>query len=209
MLIPFSECIKIAKEKDIEIKGILHIGAHHCEEFKDYVSANISPTQIVWLEANPELVNYVSSLGIPNVYNIVVDIEEKECVFNISNNGQSSSLLPFGTHKQSYSYIDYVKFIPVKTKRLDTFFSENSGLDISNKNFWTLDIQGVELNALKSAGEYLKNVDMIYSEVNIEYVYKNCSLLHEMDDYLKGFGFTRVKTEMTTAGWGDALWIKK
>ncbi len=36
-------------------------------------------------------------------------------------------------------------------------------------NFLNLDIQGAELKALKSMGDYLNNVDYIYTEVNSDY----------------------------------------
>jgi hypothetical protein len=65
------------------------------------------------------------------------------------------------------------------------------------------------LNALKSAEEYLNEVDAIYSEINVQYVYQNCGLLQEMDNFLGSKGFSRVKTVMTDEGWGDALWIRK
>ena len=51
-------------------------------------------------------------------------------------------------------------------------------------------------------------MDAIYSEVNTDYVYENCGLLEEMDSFLLGKGFRRVKTVMTDAKWGDALWVK-
>ena len=34
----------------------------------------------------------------------------------------------------------------------------------------------------------LNNVDYIYSEVNSDYVYKNCALVTELDEYLLKFG---------------------
>ena len=33
MLIPFSKCVEILKQNNIIVKGILHIGAHECEEY--------------------------------------------------------------------------------------------------------------------------------------------------------------------------------
>jgi len=72
-----------------------------------------------------------------------------------------------------------------------------------------LDIQGVELNALRSAGKYLDNVKAVYSEINIEYVYENCGLLNEMNEFLESKGFKMVKKVLTNEGWGDALWVRK
>jgi hypothetical protein len=80
-------------------------------------------------------------------------------------------------------------------------------------NFINLDIQGAELKALKGMENYLNqnNIDYIYTEVNGSYVYKNCNLIHELDEYLSKFSFKRVETswynnDPTT--WGDAFYVK-
>jgi FkbM family methyltransferase len=208
MLIPFSECVRILKDHNISVKGILHIGAHECEELKDYVSEGVSPGKIDWIEANNVIVERMKSRGVPNIHNFAVDSEEGEAEFFVTNNGQSSSLLKFGTHEQSYPWCKVTEVQKVQKKRLDTFFSEHPEINVSERNFWNLDIQGSELNALKSASDHLNFVDAIYSEVNIQYVYQNCGLLQEMDIFLESKGFKRVKTSMTDAGWGDALWVR-
>jgi FkbM family methyltransferase len=133
--------------------------------------------------------------------------EEKELPFYITNNGQSSSLLTFGTHKQNYPNICVSKIVTVKTKKLQTLV-QDAGIDITRRNFWNLDIQGSELAALKSAGDLIQFADAIYIEVNTEEVYQGCGKLDELDSYLQSKGFLRVKTEMTRAGWGDALFLR-
>jgi len=150
----------------------------------------------------------MKNLGFKNINCFAVDNEEGEAVFNITNNGQSSSLLELGTHKDSYPYIYVSETIKVQKKRLNTFFKETSDVDYTKCNFWNLDIQGLELNALKSCDDYINHVDAVYSEINTQYVYQKCGLLKEMDEFLNEKGFTRVYTEMTDAGWGDALWVR-
>ena len=50
----------------------------------------------------------------------------------------------------------------------------------------------------------------IYTEVNIQEVYKGCNLIGELDDYLRRFGFERVAQQIyTDLGWGDAFYMKK
>lgn len=208
MLIPYSKCDQILKKSNINVNGILHIGAHECEEFNDYVNNGVNPDNIIWIEANPKIADKMKNLGFKNINCFAVDNEEGEAVFNITNNGQSSSLLALGTHKDSYPYIYVSETITVQKKRLHSFFKENNDIDFQKYNFWNLDIQGLELNALKSCDDYINYVDAIYSEINTQYVYQNCGLLNEMDIFLNSKGFVRVCTEMTNAGWGDALWIR-
>ena len=76
-------------------------------------------------------------------------------------------------------------------------------------NFINLDIQGVELRALKSMEEYLHKIKYIYSEVNCDDVYLNCDKVNDIDNYLKQFGFERVETKWWgDSKWGDAFYIK-
>lgn len=51
-------------------------------------------------------------------------------------------------------------------------------------------------------------IDIIYTEVNFEEVYKGCCLVGELDNFLKEWGFTRVLTDDTPKLWGDALYLK-
>ena len=75
-------------------------------------------------------------------------------------------------------------------------------------NFITLDIQGAELKALKGMEEYLPHIKYVYTEVNSNYVYENCTLVSELDEYLSKFAFKRVETSWHQAEWGDAFYIK-
>jgi FkbM family methyltransferase len=192
----------------LNITGILHIGAHECEELNDYIKY-VNPNNIYWVEAQQEKVNLMKSRNISNIYSAIIDdVDDKDVTLNISNNGQSSSILEFGTHLQHHPDVQYIGKIQGKTKRLDTLIEKNS-IPIDKLNFLNLDIQGVELRALRSMEKYLKHVNYIYTEVNTDYVYKDCNLVGEIDDYLKEFGFKRVATRMAgNAGWGDALYIK-
>jgi hypothetical protein len=56
--------------------------------------------------------------------------------------------------------------------------------------------------------KYLENVDYLYLEVNIKELYQGCSLLPEINEFLKGFGFEQKEIKMTHHGWGDAFYIK-
>lgn len=207
MLIPFKD---IYKQFNLKISGILHVGAHECEELRDYVSHNINPKQIYWVEAMEHKVLLMKSKNVLNIYQAFVDeVDDKEITFNVSNNGQSSSLLDFGTHAIHYPQVKFTETIQGKTKRLDTLIEENN-IPIQHLNFLNLDIQGVELRALKSMEKHLSHVDYIYTEINTDYVYKDCNLVGEIDEYLKKFGFTRVATKIASnVGWGDAFYIKQ
>jgi len=203
MLIPLDDLVQ---KYSIQFNGILHVGAHQCEEigvYEKYIQRN----NILWIEAMQDKVDYCKSVY-PNllIEQAVISDKEETVTFNVSNNGQSSSILDFGLHSTFHPHVYYVNQFLATTKQLK---------DIINKydipyNFINLDIQGVELKALKSMESYLSSIDYIYTEVNSDYVYKNCSLITEIDEYLLTFGFKRVETSWCeNFRWGDAFYIKE
>ena len=202
MLIPLHDLVK---KYNIKFKGILHVGAHECEEIKDY-EIHLPRNQILWIEALPGKVEF-SKNKYPNVViaNAVVSDIIETVRFNVSNNGQSSSILDFGLHSTFHPQVHYVTCFEVETKLLKNILPNYN----INYNFLNLDIQGAELKALKGMEEYLNNVDYIYTEVNSDYVYKGCALIGELDDYLLHFGLHRVETKWTDCKWGDAFYIRK
>lgn len=207
MLIHFSELINFLK---VPIKGILHVGAHDCEEQDIYNKYMITPDKVLWFEAMPKKVEQQKNLH-PNynIYHIVAsDLDNQEVNFNITNNGQSSSMLELETHLKHHPEIHVIDKVTLKTSRMDTFL-KNNNVDIKNYNFINMDIQGAELKALTGFGELLNSIDYIYAEVNSEHLYKDCALVGEIDDYLAKFGFERVLIKMTRCQWGDAFYVKK
>jgi len=190
----------------LSIDGILHIGAHQCEELIIYNKCGISPTNIIWIEGNPDIAKYMKERGVPNIYNALVSDKEELVDFIITNNSQSSSILELKEHKTEHPHVYEIARLKLKTIRIDNFLKNNN---IYIKfNFINLDIQGAELKALKSMETYLNNIDYIYTEINEKYLYENCALVNEIDNYLSNFNFKRIETSMTQYGWGDAFYIK-
>ena len=202
MLIPLDNLVN---NYNIQFKGVLHVGAHECEELNDY-EKYIQRNKILWVEALPDKVELCKQ-RYPNVLieNAVVSDKIEKVVFNVSNNGQSSSILDFGLHSHYHSHVHYVNSFETETKLLKDVISN---YDIEY-NFLNFDIQGAELKALKGMEEYLPTIDYLYTEVNSDYVYKDCALIEELDEYLLKFGLVRVETKMTEFKWGDAFYIRK
>ena len=196
----------LVKKYNINFKGILHVGAHECEEIRDYENY-ISRNNVLWVEAMKDKVDFCKSKYPKiNIEQAVISDKIETVTFRISNNGQSSSILDFGLHTHFHPDVVFVNSIQTETKLLKDIIC-NYDIDY---NFLNLDIQGVELRALKSMEEYLSKIDYIYTEVNSDYVYKDCNLVTEIDDYLKEFGFDRVETAWAgDCRWGDAFYIRR
>jgi len=208
MLIDKDEVINILKDNSIKVNGVFHLGAHECEEMSFYNQLGLSANDVVWVDAIESKVTEMTKKGVPNVFNgIVTDKDDIDVTFNVSNNIQSSSVLEFGTHSTEHPWVVYTHKFTGKSTTVNTFFDKHN---LENKyNFWNFDIQGAELMALKGAGKYIPFVDAMYLEVNQRELYKGCALIGEIDSFLDGYGFKRVKTLMTQHGWGDALYIKR
>ena len=201
--------------------GIIHCGAHHCEEHDDYVSYGIK--NFVYIEpcikafkimyrkfSDTELDISSKSIffGGKNIqlFNCACGVYEKNMVMYASddNEGQSNSLLEPSLHLQQHPEIIFNDAEVVNVRRLD-----NLEIVKSDFNILAMDVQGFEGEVLKGATETLKYIDCIYTEVNNGETYKGNMLVDEMDKYLSEF--TRVETYFPSPNWtwGDAIYIRK
>jgi FkbM family methyltransferase len=207
MLIDF---IYLFKKYKLNINGILHIGAHYCEELNKYMNIGIKEENIVWIEGNTKIVDNIKK-QFPNrkIYNeLISDADDQEVSFIITNNGESSSILELKEHLKEHPHVYEVSRENRKTTTIDTFLEKNK-IDFSHLNFVNIDIQGAELKALKGMKIFLRFVDYLYLEVNTKELYQGCGLLEQIDEYLSDFGFKRKEINMTSHGWGDAFYIKE
>lgn len=209
MLIPFKQVIE---NYNIVPNGVIHVGASTGQEAQDYVDNGVK--KMIWIEADESLMDKLSAhLSTISDTSVVInacvsDVDGNEVFFKIANNeGQSSSILNFEYHKVAHKEVFFVDSVPMTTFTLNTLLKEME--DIKDYNILNADIQGAELLMLKGATEILPNIDCLYLEVNEKELYKGCGLIHEIDDFVKQFGFQRVQTEWCgDFGWGDAVYIK-
>jgi len=184
-------------------RGVLHVGAHRCEELPLYLSLGLGFQDVVWVDANADLAPH----GMSTYWVAAVsDTDGQAVTFHITDNGQSSSLLALKDHLYEHPHVREVAQRPVTTITLNTLLLEK-GVPYDRFDVMNLDIQGAELLALRGASQLLPHVKAIYTEVNIKELYEGCALLPEMDAFLAEYGFKRVATSMTQHGWGDALYI--
>ena len=191
---------------NLPVMGVLHVGAHEAEEFDFYDALGLGP--ITWVEAQPSLVaNLRKRLYSERNRVIQAAVWDKsgvELTFKISCNSQSSSLLELGTHSDDYPMITYVDEIKVCTTRLDDVLTSDDPFEFIN-----LDLQGAEGRALIGLGNLLSKSNFIYTEVNKQEVYVGCTLIKDLDIYLRGHGFSRVATRWVPfRGWGDAFYVR-
>ena len=129
------ECIKANNGKPF--KGIVHIGAHHGEEIETYAQSGVK--NVLWIEANQKMMKhlYDKTRAYPvnsKYYCVALSNTDDEIVsLNIANNGQSTSLLEFGTHATMYPHITYTERQTVKTKTFERLVRDHVA-DIKTAN---------------------------------------------------------------------------
>lgn len=202
MLLSFDYLIK---KYNLNIKEVLHVGAHMGEEMQDYKNGGVE--KVILVEAIENKAKYLKEIykDNPNIKVICacVSDKEEEVTFNITNNGQSSSMLELGTHKQEHPDVYIVEYVKMKTQRLDKLITT-----MPNPYFLNMDIQGAELKALKGMGDLLNNCIAIYTEVNVKELYRGCALLPELEVWISEKGFKLFEKQVSGHGWGDALFLR-
>lgn len=194
---------------NIKPKGVLHVGSSKGQETEHYV--NLGVKDVIYIEALPsvfkELKEHVKKFNgkFVCINACISEIDGGEVIFNVANNeGQSSSMLEFGTHTKQHPSVKFNDRIKLNTIRLDTIMY-NYGFE--NYDFLNCDLQGADLMAIKSLGCWIQDFKWVYVEVNKDHVYKDCALVGEIDDYLFNWGFKGVE-EKWIGNWGDKLYIK-
>lgn len=207
MLIPFNQIVK----KYGKPKGILHVGANWGEEADAYAKEGCN--DVIWIEAREEAYQKLVLNVIPRGHRAfkacVSDITGKQVEFNIANNdGQSSSFLKLGTHKNAHPSVDYIGVELMETVRIDDM-APYWGL-CNLYDFLNMDLQGAELLALKGMGNLLDQFKYAYLEINKQELYIGCALWPEVEKFMNSKGFRTKEIRMAgNSGWGDVLMIKR
>ena len=192
----------------MNVKGVVHIGAHYGEEIREYVDNGIQKITVF----EPLSKNFeVLAERLQNVnadiqgYQVALGSQKGTATMYLSSNeAQSSSILKPKEHLEHHPDVTFNGTEEVEVSVLDDY-------DLGDVNFINMDVQGYELEVLKGGEKTLNNVDYVYCEVNRGEMYENNAMIDDIDKYLGEYGFERVETYWpeTWYKWGDALYIKK
>ena len=207
MLISFRQ---LKQKYDMNISGVIHIGAHFGEEAKDYIDNGI--TEMVFFEPLSESLkvleenlSYIANDANVMIYPVALGNETKDVEMYVSNRDRMcSSILKPKVVLEQYPDITFDERETVEMMRLD-----DTDLEFDKFNFLNIDVQGYELEVLKGGAKTLEGIDYIYTEINRAEVYENTPHVDELDTYLKPYGFIRVESDWTGDTWGDGLYIKE
>lgn len=197
---------KLIPKYNLNIKGVIHIGAHFGEENRVYDALDVK-NRIFFEPQNSNFSVLKERIGgkFPIIQKALGNENKKVTMFvERKNRGQSSSILKPALHLVQYPKIKFDETEVVEMIRLD-----DSGIDFSNYNFISIDVQGYELEVLKGSEKTLNNIDYIVSEINKDELYENCARVEQLVEFLDPFGFKLVEENWLGGTWGDGLFIKK
>lgn len=119
-----------------------------------------------------------------NIHPQALGASNKRMTFHVLQHPSSSSFLsPTNLNIHYHSgEMELAQEIEVEMVRLDSIFHESADL-------LKLDLQGYELEALKGAGEWLRQVKIITTEVEFVPLYVGQPLFSEIELYLREHGF--------------------
>ncbi len=187
--------------------GVVHIGAFVGDEIGVYEALGFSP--VLFIEADPRSHAILQqNLAGRRVFTECVAITDTEgqCTLNVTDNGQSSSVLALKKHRDLHPGVHQVGQITVATTTIDRLLGRKYA--DHRFSFLNIDIQGAELLAFRGGPQLLARVSIINCEVNFDELYEGAPHVSVLDAHLSAFNFTRVETLSATRSWGDAIYVK-
>lgn len=206
MLLNFQELISKYK---ISAKGVIHVGAHHGQEFSDYLQAGIQ--KVVFIEpcrkAFEELHRRFQFQ--PNVilFNCACGDEVGQSLMytgdNTINNGQSNSLLKPAKHLRIHPEVKFTD-----EEMVDVDILDNLELMGQPYDMLVIDCQGCEGHVLRGAKETLNQINWVYAEVYKDEVYEGNTMIDELDKLLHEFIRVEIGVWVGNA-WSDSFYVRK
>jgi FkbM family methyltransferase len=166
-----------------KIRTLYVIGAHRYQEraLFDQLFPNVE--RIYLFEPIPGLVEELRRLATHDhritVFPYALSNENGTREFFLTNNdGESSSLLRLGKHKEIFPHVREVSSIQVPCRTLDRVIEEYR---LADPDMLLLDVQGAEYQILSSLSARLKNrVLLLYVEASLEEVYAGAKCLDDL-----------------------------
>lgn len=197
---------------ELPLKKIVHIGANTGQEVEPYDQAGIEGYHV---EAHPEYFAEVAAqCGKSQRQKAVLaccdEISGRTVEFNVTNNGQSSSLLPLGRHALAYPHITVTDKIQLQTTTVDDLIE--AGSLPSNPDLMVIDVQGAESRVIAGAHRLLDSGKLwgIQVEVALDSLYEGGPSFERLyAEHLKPKGYYLKHADFNLFGWTNALFLKR
>jgi FkbM family methyltransferase len=196
------------------IKTLYQVGAHRFQEKNLLFEVFPNLQRVVLFEPLPDLFELLRDQekndARVTVLPYAISDRDGETIFHVaSNDGASSSLLPFARHHERFPGVQTTRQIPVQTRTLASAISQHS---LPQPDCLLLDVQGAEYQIASSLGADLRQqLRLIYTEASTEEIYAGARTLGEMKSLLANdfsfAGFSPLTSDVPTHG--NALFVNK
>lgn len=136
----------------------------------------------------------------------LVSTDQKEVQINtfstLDTPHGSSSILSPTLHLEVAPEVFFGRTITVSAIRLDDWYKSIDGQSVDL--LW-LDLQGAELDVLKSGRNCLRNTKNLHIEVSLQPLYEGAPTFNEVDEFLREQGFHLVETRIPVLS-GNAVY---
>ena len=193
---------RICKRNGLRPKGVIHAGAHLGQEYDTYKKVGIK--NVVFIEPCADqfskLHERFKEHSDVKLFNVACGNYTGQVMMNIetANGGQSNSILTPAKHLTAHPNIPFIGTEIVDITTLDSLDFDRSLYDML-----MMDCQGYEAEVLKGATETLKNINIVYTEVNNDELYEGCARINDIKKLLPGF--RSIQMSMTHWNWGDMI----
>ena len=198
---------------------ILDVGTRDLEE-SIQLSQAFPDARIIAFEPNPKQFQYCQELSknYPNieVHEYACSDEESIVDFWIvnENQGASSMLEPIEINagwQYGYRSCTWDKISGIRARRIDNVLRE---LGVGRVDIVWMDVQGVELKALKGMGTYIDHIKIIHAEAALRPFYKGHILKNELEEWLNQHDYNTEVFDLQAVidhphGESDLVCIKK
>ena len=208
-------------ESKVELRGVIHVGAHHGQEVDQYLAHGCE--RIVLVEPNPDACRVLRERfkSRPEVQ-VMEAAALDECGtatlrIHTSRSGSTepASVLKLKRFKEIVPTLETRRTIEVDAARLDSLL-ERSGIDSADFQLLNIDVQGAELRVLRGAERTLASVLAVLVEVHVVELYDSAASEREVDEFLTERGFQRADVAYhelynergTFPAWAEALYVR-
>jgi len=195
-----------------DVKTIIEVGARDCSETLAFTQ-EYPHAHIYTFECNPQTLPacHAAVDGHPRVTLIPKAIAETRGTYSFfqfngdHSNPGASSLLKFSDKYANYSPEDQIE-VQVPATTLKDIVAEHG---ITSIDALWLDVQGGELAAIRSLGDHIYDVRLVYTEVEFSEMYADQPLFWHVWRYLRRRGFLLHSFPSKSGYFGDAIFLNR
>ncbi len=175
----------------IGIADWCEIGQIHGKKYTEGIGIEAIPASAKAAESRADWWNEQFGTNFQVLNYLVTNQDDKEYEYNVaSNNGHSSSIFPMKEHKEIWKDVKEIMTIKLKSKKMTTIAKENN-INLLHYEDLIVDVQGAELEVLKSFDGNIKHFKTIEVEISERELYEGQVLFPELNEYLESYGFIR------------------